>query len=115
MSYLAEHDDGYVYIVHEDVDSSKPVKYISWWSLGMKAYQYKRNYGEDRIGQKMYKGHFSGEYIGEDKLKYRLINGGQTIATYTYQEEIPMPKSRLELRWSNGQWLKKTAKGWKSL
>ena len=113
MVTLREHEDGYIYIVGELDMSDRPEKSLYWWPTGLKAYDYKRDYGEDRIGQKMYPGNLgNGKYIGEDGLIYNLTNGGQTIAAYTELVSIPAPKTKLETHWSNGRWMKLTARGW---
>jgi len=114
MITLREHEDGYIYIVDEIVMMDKPEKSVSWWPLGWRAYQYKRDYGEDRIGQKMYpsSNRGNGKYMGEDGLMYTLVNGGQTVATYTETVAIPAPKTKLDTRWSNGRWYKRMSKGW---
>ena len=112
MATLREHTDGMLYIVHIERDFNEPVEYISWWPLDMKAHHYRRDYGEDRIGQQVREGHNPGEYIGNDGLKYCLTNGGQTLSTYTEKLEVPKPKTKLPVRWYRGRWEKKIARGW---
>lgn len=109
---LQEHADGKLYIVTSDYDSQEPIEIRSWWPLGMKASDYKRSYGADRIGQKMYRGSVPGKYLGEDGLIYNLENMGQTYSSYVERIPIPTPKTKLEIKWRYGCWEKKTAKGW---
>lgn len=112
MATLREHSDGMLYIVHIDRDFDKPIEYRTWWPLGMKAHHYRRDYGEYRIGQEMYQGRNPGEYLGADGLKYRLVNGGQTVSTYTEKVDVDKPKTKLPVRWYRGRWEKQTARGW---
>lgn len=111
MKTLQERNN-WLYLVTVDFMYDKPIQIKSFWPLGMKASDYKRTYGAERIGQKMYRGHNPGEYFGEDSLLYRLVNGGATVAEFNEQSEVPKPKTKLECIWRYGRWEKKTSKGW---
>jgi hypothetical protein len=112
---LREHSDSMLYIVDEMPLFDEPKMIVSWWPLGMKAYQFKRDYGAEFIGQAMIPDSNcgSGRYTGDrDNLVYQLVNGGETRATYSETVDIPVPKTSKEVLWRNGRWEKRLAKGW---
>jgi hypothetical protein len=44
--------------------------------------------------------------------RFWLPQGGDTKAALVDEEPVPPPRTRLETRWHQGSWEKKTSKGW---
>lgn len=110
--------DGQLCVVSEDTLSSAPVLIRKYWPVGIKAYDFKRNYGSDLMGRRVYPtGPSSHGIYGIEGVRFQvqLINGGQTIPVHFVKEPIKPPKVKagIEVRYVEGRWQKYLkSRGW---
>ncbi len=115
MSTTLREKNGRIYVVMASPKLDDPIIIEHWFSLNLKAYQFKRDYGADKIGQQLTPS-VPGRFMDEDGLQYGLPQGGKTKAEFVEEVDYPAPKQRgkqLETRYQWGQWWKLTkARGW---
>lgn len=110
--------DGQLCVVSEDTHSSEPILYRRYWPVGIRAYDFKRNYGEELMGHRVYPTGPSshGIYgIEGSRFQVQLINGGQTRPVHFVKEPIKPPKVKAgaEVRYRDGRWQKYLkSRGW---
>lgn len=110
--------DGQLCVVSEDTLSSAPVLIRKYWPVGIKAYDFKRNYGSDLMGRRVYPtGPSSHGIYGIEGVRFQvqLINGGQTRPVHFVKEPIKPPKVKagIEVRYVEGRWQKYLkSRGW---
>lgn len=116
MPTTLQERDRWLYVVLVENEYDKPERRALWYPLKLWAPDFRRYYGEDKIGQPLEYAGSGGRYRDKDGLRYELVNGGATVPEFSETEPIPPPVQRgkkLPVRYQNGYWQKETArKGW---
>jgi hypothetical protein len=115
MSTTLQERNRWLYVVYTDNDHDQPIRRSLWYPLKLWAPDFRRYYGEDKIGQPLTSMH-DGWYRDADGLRYQLPDGGKTTPEFSETEPIPPPVQRgkkLPVRYYQGVWQKQTARrGW---
>lgn len=119
MKETLEEKDGRIFVVVEAASYDEPKLTRSYYPTGLRSYEFKRDYGEDLIGAPLRETSRGSSlyYIGDTKLQVRCTDGGATLPAVTEVLDIPPPKQRgraLELKYFDGAWHKRTARGWRA-
>lgn len=117
MKETLQEKDGRLFVVVEQANYSEPKLTRSYYPTGLRARDFERSYGEGLIGSALRETSRGSNlyYIGDTRLQVRCVDGGSTLPETTEVLDIPPPKQRgraLELKYSDGAWRKKTARGW---
>jgi len=113
--------DGMPYVKEISFDLFHPRRYTTWWSLGVRTFDYALMGHGENIGQPL-------APVAGRPGTYRFVNlpkagwiqvDPRAYATYAETEDVPEPtltgqRRHMELAWREGQWMKYTRKGWKS-
>ena len=102
METIADYN-GELCIASTDNDYFEPIKRTLYYPIGVKSRDYPQHIGArvQPLGNGLYT-----LYEGYSPLKFRLINGGQTIPIGHLDEPIPCPTTRVETRYVRGHWEK---------
>lgn len=115
---LVEHNN-LLYVMSEDTNYSRPILVRSYRRVRYEgtASRFKRDYGEDRIGQSLTWSRVREAYQDESKLFYDLPQGGKTRPEFTEETPFECPKVRrgIETRYRDGRWQKLLKSGWVSV
>jgi hypothetical protein len=112
--------DGQLCVYDEDTLNSEPIKLKRWWPIGLRAYDFYRNYGEHLKNAPVRYGGANGVYeimteMGARPLKIQLIDGGATRPVHFEKVPYQCPKVKkgMQTRYYDGQWWKYLkSKGW---